>query len=119
MSKDLEVTLVDQPGTLADALEATGNAGVNIDGACGGEGIFHIHVADARVARNALEAAALEVRRERDVVVAAVDNEPGGGGRLFRWIARAGGNVDPAYFAADGRMVVSGDDVAGIQSALG
>jgi hypothetical protein len=122
MPKDLEVILVDQPGTLADALEATGNAGVNVEGgcgfACGGEGIFHILVEDAAVARNALEAAGLEVRRERDVVLTSVENVPGGAGRVARRIARSGVNVDLVYLSNDGRLVLSGDDVAGIQSAL-
>jgi hypothetical protein len=31
----------------------------------------------------------------------------------------AGGNVDLAHITADGRVVVSGDDMARIQSALG
>lgn len=122
MPKDLEVILIDRPGTLADALEATGNAGINVEGgcgfACGGEGIFHVLVEDVGVARNALEAAGLEVRRERDVVVTTVENEPGGGGRLFRKVARAGVNVDLAYLSNDGRLVLSGDDVAAIRSAL-
>lgn len=103
MPKDSEVILTDRPETLSVALEATGNAGINIDGASGGEGIIHILVEDAGVVRNALQAAGLEVRRDRGVAVAAVDNEPGG--RPSRRIDSAGGNVDLAHITADDRMV--------------
>jgi len=61
------VILVNRPGTLADAAEALGRAGVNIAGGCGfpaaGEGIFHVLVEDPTTARRALEAAGMEVRQ--------------------------------------------------------
>jgi hypothetical protein len=56
MPTDLTVVLVNRPGADADALQALGRAGVNVDGVtgsgCGGEGILHILVADGqRLAR--------------------------------------------------------------------
>jgi hypothetical protein len=47
--KDLTVTLENRPGRLADLGEATGRAGVNIEGVCGtteGQGVIHILVED-------------------------------------------------------------------------
>ena len=123
MPKDLTVALVNRPGTLADAAEALGRAGINIDGVCGfpsgNEGIMHVLVEDAAGARDALTAAGLEVREERDVVVASVEDRPGTGGELLRRVADAGANVDLLYLAMDGRLVLSGGDVSAIQRALG
>ncbi|HET7676463.1 MAG TPA: hypothetical protein VFK38_01270 [Candidatus Limnocylindrales bacterium] len=123
MSTDLTVVLVDRPGTLADAMEALGGAGINVDGACGfacgGEGIFHVLVEDAARGRQAVEAAGLEVRQERDVVVTPVEDRPGAGGAILRRIAAAGANVDLVYLTADGRLVLSGGDVEAIRRALG
>jgi hypothetical protein len=49
--KDVTVTLENRPGRLADFGEATGRAGINIEGVCGttegGQGVIHILVEDA------------------------------------------------------------------------
>jgi len=123
MPKDLTIALVNKPGTLADAGEALGGAGINIDGVCGfpsgSEGILHVLVENAAGAREALSAAGLEVRDERDVVIASVEDRPGTGGALLRRIADAGANVDLVYLTMDGRLVISGGDVAAIQRAVG
>jgi hypothetical protein len=120
--KDLTVVLEDKPGTLADAFEALGGAGVNVLGACGfpaaGEGILHVLVEDADRARRAVEGAGLEVRAERDVVVLGpLPAEPGAGGALLRRIADRGVNVDLAYLTEDGRVVLSGADVPALEQA--
>lgn len=123
MPKDLTVVLVDRPGTLADAAEALGRAGINVDGVCGfpagGEGIMHVLVEDAAGAREALSAAGLEVRDERDVAVTPVEDRPGAGGVLLRRVADSGANVNLLYLTMDGRLVLSGEDVSAIQQALG
>ncbi len=123
MPKDLTVVLVNRPGTLADAAEALGRAGINIDGVCGfpsgSEGIMHVLVEDASGARDALTAAGLAVREERDVVVASVEDRPRTGGELLRRVADAGANVDLLYLTMDGHLVLSGGDVSAIQRALG
>lgn len=120
--KDLTVILEDRPGTLADAFEALGKAGVNVSGTCGfpagGEGILHVLVEDGDGARKAIEKAGLSVRDERDVVmVGPVPDQAGEGGRLLRRIANQGVNVDLLYFAQDGRVVMSGDDVPALERA--
>ncbi len=124
MSKDLMVILVNRPGTLADAAEALGRAGINIEGGCGfpagGEGVLHVLVEDAAGARRAIEQAGLEVREERDVVVLdPLPDQPGTLGAALRRIADAGVNVDLLYNAADGRVVLGGADIAGLRRAAG
>ena len=122
MPTDLTVVLVNQPGTLADAAEALGRAGINIDGVCGfpagSEGIMHVLVEDATTAREALTGAGLEVRDERQVVVTTVEDRPGSGGALLRRVADAGANVDLLYLTMNGRLVLSGGDVAAIERAV-
>jgi hypothetical protein len=115
MPTDLTVVLVNRPGADADAMEALGHAGVNIDGitgsGCGGEGILHILVADRTAARQALEAAGQVVRAERDVMVFPVDDRPGAGGAIMRRIADVGVNVDFIYLTTGGQLVVGADDL--------
>lgn len=115
MPTDLTVVLVDRPGTLADASQALGRAGINIDGACGfgcaGEGIFHVLVADGAAARFALESAGETVLAEREVIVFPVENRPGEGGALLRRIADAGVNVNLIYMTVNGELVIGADDL--------
>jgi len=118
------VILVNRPGTLADAAEALGRAGINIEGGCGfpasGEGVLHVLVEDALGARRAIEQAGLEVREERDVVILdRLPDQPGTLGAALRRIADAGVNVDLLYSAADGRVVLGGADIAGLRRAAG
>ncbi len=122
MATDLTIILVNRPGTLADAAEGLGRAGVNIQGVCGfpagGEGVMHVLVDDAAAARRAVEEAGLEVREEREVVVLdQLPSQPGTLGSALRRIAEAGINIDLIYNTEDGRVVLSGDDVAGLRSA--
>jgi hypothetical protein len=123
MSTDLTVGLINRPGTLAEASDALGRAGINIEGACGfvcgGQGVYHILVEDAERARRALIDAGFEIQDERQVVVAAVENRPGGAAAVLRQVAEAGVNVDLLYLTADRRLVLGGIAVAGIQDALG
>jgi hypothetical protein len=120
MPKDITIVLQNRPGTLADASEALGRAGVNIEGGCGfpcqGEGIFHVLVQDASRAREAAEAVGLEVRDERDVVVTRVEDRPGTLGALLRRIAAAGVNVDLIYNSVAGEVVLGGDDLGKMRS---
>lgn len=115
MPTDLTVVLANRPGTLADATQALGKAGINIDGACGfesaGEGIFHVLVADGDAARRALEASGHTIRAAREAVVAPVADQPGAGGAILRRIADAGVNVEVLYLTSAGKgMVIVADD---------
>lgn len=122
MATDLTVILRNVPGTIADLGEVAGNAGVNLRGACGfesgGEGVMHVLVDDAASARQAFEAAGLEVRAEREVLVTDVEDTPGALGRVTRRIADAGVNVDLAYITMDRQLVLGPDDIEAARAAL-
>jgi hypothetical protein len=119
---DITLALVDQPGTLAMASDALGRAGVNIDGACGyvcdSQGVYHVLVADVELGRRALLNGGFTIEDERRVVAAPVENRPGAAAELLRRVADAGVNVDLLYMTLDGRLVLGGSDVAGIERAL-
>lgn len=122
MATDLTVILENRPGTLAQAAEALGSAGVNIDGSCGfpceGVGVFHIAVQDASAARSALEGAGFEVRGEREVLVLDIEDKPGTLGETCRRFADAGVNVDLQYLATGTRVVLGADDIEKARGAI-
>jgi hypothetical protein len=123
MATDLTVGLINRPGTLAQASDALGRAGVNIEGACGfvsGEqAVYLVLVEDLERARRSLIDAGFEIQEERQVALTPIENRPGAAAALLRRIADAGLNVDLLYMTADGRLVLSGDDVPGMRLALG
>jgi hypothetical protein len=121
--KDLTVIMEDQPGKLADLGEATGRAGVNIEGLCAmvgdGKGFIHILVSDADAARTALEGAGISVADEREAVVVDLHDKPGAMGEVARDLADAGVNIDVAYTIFTGvRLVILTEDVEAARRAL-
>jgi hypothetical protein len=122
MAKDLTVVLEHRPGTLAELGEATGGAGVNIDGICavtsGGQGEIHLLVEDADAARRAIEGAGFQVREERDVIVHEVEDRPGVIGDVARRIAEAGVNIEVFYLATGTRLVIGANDLERAGGAL-
>ncbi len=125
MATDLTIVLQDRPGELARLGEATGAAGVNIDGMCAmtgeGRGIIHILVADekAAAARKALEDAGMGVADEREVLVIDVNDRPGTLGELARTLGEANVNIELAYTTFGGaRLVVATDDMESARAAL-
>jgi hypothetical protein len=116
MATNLTFRLVNRPGTLAEATDALGRAGANIEGACGyvcetGQGVFHVLVTDVERACRALIDAGFEIQSERQVVLTAVANSPGEGAKVLRRVADAGVNIDLLYISSDGRLVLGGDNV--------
>jgi hypothetical protein len=122
MTTDLTIGLLDRPGTLAQASDALGRAGVNIEGACGfvtdDQGVYHVLVRDAEAARRALMDSGFEIQVERTVVVLPIENAPGAAARLLRRIANAGINLDVLYTTLDGQIALGGDDVVAIRRAV-
>lgn len=125
MAKDLTVILEDRPGELARLGEATGRAGVNIEGMCAltgeGRGYIHILVADdaASTARRALEDAGMGVADEREVLVANIQDRPGTLGELARRLAEANVNIELVYTTFGGiRIVIATDDLDAARAAL-
>jgi hypothetical protein len=118
MATDLAVALFHHPGTLAAASTVLGRAGVNIAGQCAfvceGKGIYHLLVDQPFVAQRALIDAGFEILAERRVVVTPVEDRPGATGDLMRRVADGGVNIDLAYLAADGSLVLGGPDPSAI-----
>jgi hypothetical protein len=124
MAKDLTVIVEDRPGTLADLGEATGRAGVNIEGLCAmtgdGKGFIHLLVEDAATARKALEDAGFGIADERDAVVVDLHDRPGAMGEIARGLAESGVSVDVAYTIFSGvRLVIVTEDYEKARAALG
>jgi hypothetical protein len=124
MARDLSVVVDDRPGELARLGEATGGAGVNIEGFCclasgGGTATVHILVEDVAATRSALASAGLEVSDERDVIVVEVEDRPGTMAQVARKIADAGVNIDLAYITFSGvRLVLGVDDFEKARAAV-
>jgi hypothetical protein len=121
--KDLTVIMEDQPGKLADLGEATGRAGVNIEGLCAmvgdGKGFIHILVQDEQAARKALDEAGIDVADEREAVIVDLHDKPGAMGEIARDLADAGVSIDVAYTIFSGvRLVVVTEDIEKARAAL-
>ena len=125
MATDLSISLPDEPGGLAKAAKALGDAGVNIEGIAGlgggGHGHVHLLVEDAGAARTALEGAGVTLEGEREAVIVDVSGEdrPGKLAELAASVGAAGVNLAACYVASRSRVVFSSDDPAGLRSALG
>ena len=123
MATNLTIRLANRPGTLAEATDVLGRAGTNIEGASGyvcetGQGVFNILVSDPVHACRVLIDSGFEIEAERQVALAPVENAPGAGARILRRIAEAGVNLELLYIAADGRLVLAGDDIHALEAAL-
>ena len=120
--KDLTVALEDRPGALADLGEATGRAGINLEGMSGDArqgAVVHLLVEDAAATREALQGAGFEIRDERDVLVVEVEDRPGTFGDVARKLADAGVNIDLVYTTFGAVKAVLGvDDLDKARSAM-
>jgi hypothetical protein len=125
MPRDLTVVLQDRPGELARLGQATGEAGVNIQGMCAmtgeGRGVIHLLFDDsaAAVARSALEDAGMGVADDREVLVIDVNDQPGTLGGLARALGEANVNIELAYTTFGGiKLVIATDDIVSARAAL-
>ena len=124
MPKDLTVVLQDRPGELARLGQATGEAGVNLQGMCAftgeGRGIIHILVDDAKAAaaRQALEEAGMGVADEREVLVVDIEDRPGTLGELARSLAEASVNIELVYTTFGVKLVIATDDIDSARATL-
>jgi hypothetical protein len=122
MPTDLAVTVEDKPGELAALGEATGKAGINLDGLCcypeEGRFVVHVLVEEAAGARRAFEDAGYRSIVEREVVVVGLEDRPGALGGVARKIADAGVNIELAYLATNTRLVVGAADLDSVRSAV-
>jgi hypothetical protein len=117
--KDLAIALDNRPGALADMGDALGRAGVSIEGggawvvhaADDARGVAHFLFEDGDAARNALEAAGINVLAVNDVLVQRLNqSEPGQLGKLTRRMADAGVNIEVLYSDHDHQLILVVDD---------
>jgi hypothetical protein len=125
MATNLTVVLRDEPGQLARLGEATGEAGVNIEGLCAftgdGRGVINLLVDDGAVDRAtaALKRAGMAVADHREVLVVDVADQPGSLGELARELTAAGVNIDLLYTTFGGvKLVIATDDIESARAAL-
>ena len=115
--KDLSIRLDNSPGALALMGEVLGEAGVSVEGGgawiVGDTGAAHFLFLSGSKAREALEAAGIEVLEERDVVIQRLKQDvPGQLGMLTRRMAEAGVNIEALYSDHDHQLILVVDDVA-------
>jgi hypothetical protein len=125
LARDLTIVLRDRPGGLARLGEATGRAGVSLQGMCAftgeGRGIIHVLVVDedAEAGQAALKEAGMGVADDREVLVVDVEDRPGTLGELARSLGEAGVNIELVYPAFGGvKLVIATDDLDSARAAL-
>ena len=125
MPTNVTVILRDEPGQLASLGEATGAAGVNIEGMCAftgeGRGVINLLIADDAVDRavSALEGAGMAVADRREVLVVDAADHPGSLGELARELTAAGVNIELLYTTFGGmKLVFATDDLESAKAAL-
>ena len=123
MATDLTVILEDRPGELAKLGEATGLAGVNIEGMAAftgeGNGVIHLLVEDAAGARAALEGAGMGIADEREALIVDIKDQPGSLGELARRLGEANVNIELAYTTFGGvKLVIVTDDLDAARAVL-
>jgi hypothetical protein len=122
MATDLAVSVEDRPGELAGLGEATGRAGINIDGVCcvpaEGRLVVHVLVEDAAATRLAFEEAGYTSIEEREVVVVSLEDRPGILDATARAVADAGVNIDLAYLATGTRLVIGAADLDRVRAVV-
>ena len=125
MAKDLTVILQDRPGELARLGQASGEAGINIQGMCAftgeGRGVIHLLIDDeqAVTARRALEEADMGVVDEREALVIDIPDRPGTLGELARSLGEVSVNIELAYTTFGGvKLVIVTDDIDNARAAL-
>ncbi len=123
MHKDFTLIPDDQPGMLARLGQACGAADISIEGISAftgqGKGVVHVLVPDAEHALAVLGEAGMDVRAARDVVVVQIDDRPGAMGEVCAKIAQAGINIEQAYLATGGRMVMVVDKLQQARDLFG
>lgn len=116
--KDLQVMLdKDRPGTLAKAVTAIANAGINIEGFCEVDGQFHTVTSDPATAKRALESVGYKVR-ETDVVVFPAEDRPGFLAEVLGRVTNDEINVSVAYTLTNTRIAIGADQIPKLKDIL-
>lgn len=114
--RDLMIELENRPGALAEMGEALGKAGVSIEGGgCwifDGKAIAHFLFHDGRAARQALEETGIKVLQDREVLIQKLkQGQPGQLGKISRFMAEAGVNIEVQYSDHHNQLILVVDDI--------
>ena len=108
----------------AEIWETLGSAGVNVEASCtfpstSGR-VVRIVVSDEQAAdgKAALLEAGFSALDQHEVIVAPIENQPGGLGRLARRVADSGAKLTTLYMAMGNRVVVSANDLDKVRALL-
>ena len=108
LEADLAVTLAeDRPGTLAAALRCVGDAGINLDGYAEIGGVVHVLSPDLKAAHDCLQKGGFRIVQEQQVLLVAVEDEPGAAAGVFQRLAEAHINIKYSYLATGNRLVIA------------
>jgi hypothetical protein len=119
LDADLAVTLdEDRPGALARALGCVSSAGINIDGYAEIGGVVHVLSPDLPKTHSCLEKAGFRIRQEQQVVLVAVEDEPGAAAGVFQRLAAAHINIKYTYLATGNRLVIASDNPQAVIDVL-
>ncbi len=122
MPYDLTIVLNDIPGALAQVGESMGKAGINIEGYCSfssaGKSYLHILVNEMDGVKDALDEIDLEIDHQREVFTVDVDDRPGELGKVARFIADSGVNIDMVYMGTSTRLVLCAFDSEAARAAV-
>jgi hypothetical protein len=122
MAIEFEVSLENQPGSLARLATVLGEADVNIEAIQGRSGkkdsVVHFITDNADHAAHVLDEARLPFTR-RDVVIVRVLDQPGMLGDVALVMSEAGINIESVYVTTKGHVVLAVDDVRGAIQVAG
>ena len=112
---DVELRMHNRPGELARMGQASGNAGVSVEGGgmflVGEVGVAHFLVSDREAVLAVLESAGLDVTGCREVLAVRLDQDaPGQLGKLTGAMADAGVNIEVLYSDHDHQLILLVDD---------
>lgn len=110
LDADLAVTLdEDRPGALARVLSAVSAAHINLDGYAEIGGVVHVLSEDLQATHDCLQKAGFRIVQEQQVLLVAVEDEPGAAAGVFQRLASAHINIRYSYLATGNRLVIAPD----------
>lgn len=122
MAIEFEVSLQNQPGSLARLATTLGDADVNIEAIHGRssktESVVYFITDNPDHAAHVLDEARIPFSR-RDVLIVKVLDQPGMLGDVALVMSEAGINIESVYVTAKGQVVLAVDDLPGAIQVAG
>ena len=114
--RDLEIKMINKPGSLAKLGEVLGQAGISILG--GGvftaaeSSIAHFLLEDTTSTKNVLEENGFEIIKENEILIQRLNQgKPGQLGKISRMMADAGVNIEVMYSDHENQLILVVDNL--------